>query len=722
MKKIFIFLLVLGFGGGNAQTVLNQNQVPTGKSFPIANGSIFLSHSIGAGYNQTGGTITAYPYFTANFSGVNSYNNYSISGQGVRNQYWKYVQQNDASPKLVPISVMLGINEIRIGTDTTRRFKHIRAGFRAIAAAHFTNSLQFYKQGSGTVNSNVASSNASNFFTPTIDTLADWSSRAFWYAANDSSNRGANFWIKKNITANETVTISNVNGKNIAIGTWACDGSRTIMSRFSITVDGASYGTYDPNGQTYITGALNNPDGNSYFGNGYFQRTGIVNDAITINNLKDTAHTVVLTFLDAGTIGAWDYIAGLKQPQAAVRTPLYFWDIGYCNATGYNYQGYSFTQAQIDSANLTSIRDLQGNFPNYPIIRVNTNKYFDPNNSTHIQPDGLHPTAVGNSFIAQAYIDLIDEQKIQSQYYSVGQGLTNVNGTLNNSLITGKAGGQTIIGGTQQRDNLTLRASNYNASPISTDSAFIFRNGNATGFNYLGSINNNGLLDIGSIKTGSINATSINNVVGGTVSLGGFGTTSLTASNIGISMTGGASIVPYYTTQAGLKVTGKLSQTADLIQIDPNGVSAGSYLKVNASGTTTINSLNINSLTSGASTDSIVTVDGSGNLRKRTVADVIGITTAMPQLEFKATSAVTTTGTTSITLTCINGTTIPTGTDFSHMHLYFKGLRQIRDIGVSTRDFKITSSTTTTVVIDFYTTAVTKTIAVDDYFTMDIVK
>lgn len=130
----------------------------------------------------------------------------------------------------------------------------------------------------------------------------------------------------------------------------------------------------------------------------------------------------------------------------------------------------------------------------------------------------------------------------------------------------------------------------------------------------------------------------------------------------------------------------------------------------------------VSTTASGASTDSIMTINPSGNVRKRTLSDVIGTTIAMPQLEFKATSAVTTTDIVSITLTCISGTTIPAGTDFSHMHLYFKGLRQIRDVGASIRDFKITSSTSTTVVIDFYTTAITKTIGVDDYFVMDIVK
>jgi len=115
----------------------------------------------------------------------------------------------------------------------------------------------------------------------------------------------------------------------------------------------------------------------------------------------------------------------------------------------------------------------------------------------------------------------------------------------------------------------------------------------------------------------------------------------------------------------------------------------------------------------------------AGVLERMSLAQIndVAYTTVMPQLEFKAKDAVTTTGTTSITLTKIAGSPdIPTGCDFSRMQLYFKGLKQIRDIGVSTRDFKITSATSTTVTIDFYTTATTKEIAINDYFTIDVVR
>lgn len=420
--KYFIIFFIFFIARANAQTSASEDFIyspsPITSTQPFVNGTINLGHSIGAGYGLTGGINTSYPYYLDKYFGVSNSINYSVSGVGVRNQYLNFIAKNSAIPRLAPISVMLGINEIRNGVDTLHRFAHLKAGFRAIAAAQFTKSIQFYQTGTLPIqNTNITNSNNSNFFTPTIDTLADWGSRAYWYQKNDNTNSKMNFWIKNNITANETVTITNVMGSNIAIGTWGCDSSRTYLSRFSINIDGVYKGIYDPNQQTYSIGALVNPD----FGLGGFgsnlRRLGLVNDAIIITGLTETLHTVVLTFLDAGKYGAWDYIAELKKPQDCQQLPIYFWDLGHCNNTGYNYQGYSFTQEMVDSASSSSFRNLKANFPNYPIFRVKTNQYFDPVNFPQmIQSDGLHPTTVGDSAMSLALIDLVNKNRNGSIY------------------------------------------------------------------------------------------------------------------------------------------------------------------------------------------------------------------------------------------------------------------------------------------------------------------
>jgi len=173
-------------------------------------------------------------------------------------------------------------------------------------------------------------------------------------------------------------------------------------------------------------------------------------------------------------------------------------------------------------------------------------------------------------------------------------------------------------------------------------------------------------------------------------------------------------IIPLKIADNKIGIGGTLVAPAFMLDIDAKTASTGNPIRAKG-------------LLGVSSVDSLIGIKTAeeGVFKSISVTQVndVAYTTVMPQLEFKATSAVTTTGTTSITLTKIAGSPdIPTGCDFSRMQLYFKGLKQIRDIGVSTRDFKITSATSTTVTIDFYTTATTKEIAINDYFTIDVVR
>ena len=624
---------------------------PAYKYFPIFNSAIFLSHSLGEGYNADGATITTpYPYFVAKYSGVVDYTNYSHSGQGIRNEYFNYVKFNGATPKTSGISVMLGTNELRGGTDTTHRFKHMRAGFRAAAAAHFTNSIQFYKQGTGTTNSNVTNSSSSNFYTPTLDTISDWGSRAYYYRLFDPLGYGTNFWIKKNITANENVTITNVSGANLAIGTWACDGVRTIMSRIEVRVDGVLKTTYDPNGQTYSTGALCNPEDTSYYGSGTFRRVGIINDAIMINGLRDTTHTIVLTFLDAGTIGAWDYVAGLKQPQVAKRTPFFLWDIPHCDSLGYHYQGYTFYEWQLDSSSNASYRDLVQNFPNYPIARVQSNKYFNPLDPRQIQSDGLHPTAAGDSALALAYSEIIDSFLVNSNVQTPSSGLTAQNGLLTNDLITGKSGGQTIIGGTLQLDKLNLKASRFNAGTTGADTAIIFKSGNSLGYDYLAHLNNFGDLYLqGKTITTQVRTSSVNNVDGGILELGGYNIVSARISHTDVLFDAGVTFKSKLTNQTAFSTKAISSQTGDLMHVDPTTSDSGGYFKIDITGLTTIakvvvkDTLKANTIVkTGGTSAQLLLADGSvGAYVDTTIEAVSGLTNYSSSATYQQVNSIT---------------------------------------------------------------------------------
>lgn len=188
-------------------------------------------------------------------------------------------------------------------------------------------------------------------------------------------------------------------------------------------------------------------------------------------------------------------------------------------------------------------------------------------------------------------------------------GTITTSGTITNNLITGLTGGQTIIGGTAQTDGISIRSTTNALYTNLTDTAINFRI--AAGAS-AASILNNGLFTAGSFR-----GSSLNNFSGGTLSLGGFGTTRLQVSNTSVVATGGVSITPQTTTQTGLQVTGLTSQTANLFQVDPVSVSTGSYLNVSAAGITTLKKLN---LTTGGNTSAGTATLSSGTITVSTTA------------------------------------------------------------------------------------------------------
>ena len=365
------------------------------KPVPFSLGSIFLGNSIMAGYLIGGGTIKSSPDYIKDHLNLSSITNLAISGAGARRSY-KQLSENLATDFNSATSAMAGFNNVRGTTDTAHVFELVRASHRAMAALLFIkqDQVQFYTMGnSGSVNPNISTSAACGSCSAgSVDSLREYGSRTYWHRTNDASNSSANWWKKPSITANETVTISNVGGASIAIGTWA---ATSAWSRIEVRVDGVLKTTYDPNGRI-----------GTYWADGFINN-GITNDAIVVTGLRDTLHVVELKFLDAGAMGGFDYIAPLKAPETCLPTPFYVWDLPHMNATGYAYPGGEVTEAQLDSCSSSRWRDLTYYFPNYPIHRVQTNLYYDPTDNTQIQSDGIHPTSLGNWNIARAAFDLM---------------------------------------------------------------------------------------------------------------------------------------------------------------------------------------------------------------------------------------------------------------------------------------------------------------------------
>lgn len=394
------------------------------KPVPFSSGSLFLGNSITRGYSA-GGDIKTYPAYLKDHLNLDTVYNLAVDGIGARRAY-KILAEALTINYNIATSAMAGFNNVRGTTDTAHVFELVRSGHRAMAALLFIkrDQIQFYTMGNaGAANPNITTSEACGSCSATSeDSLAEYGSRTTWHRDNDAANSSANWWKKPSITANETVTIANVGGAGIAIGTWA---ATALWSRIEVRVDGVLKTTYDPNGKIGL-----------YWADGFIN-DGICNDAIIITGLRDTLHVVELKFLDGGAMGGWDYIAPLKSPQACLPTPFYVWDLPHMNATGYAYPGGEVTEDQLDSCSSSRWQNLLYYFPGYPIARVPTNLYYDPTDALQIQSDGIHPLSLGHWNIARAGIDVMGPKWLMN----TGAG----SGTLDEVLAAGNTSTRSII-------------------------------------------------------------------------------------------------------------------------------------------------------------------------------------------------------------------------------------------------------------------------------------
>lgn len=384
--------------------------------------------------------------------------NLAIGAMGVRKMY-QQLMLNMPIVSNAPLTAQIGLNNITT-TNTVARDSGVCAGHRAMAALQFAKTFYYPFIGASSAPGFTYSASTTGAQAATEAILLDWSSRTLWARRNDSKNSGANYFNKTSITTNETATLSGVQGKAFAIGTWGVTLNR---SRMNITIDGSLVYTYNPVGK-YYSGYSSSVEG--------FTTDTIVNDAIILTGFKDTLHTIVLTFLDGGIPGGFDYVASLKTPEQASFTPFFVNDIPHLGggvSTGYNTPGYIRTQAVLDTATALRRRNLQAVLPNYPIAFVYTNKYYIPGPLT-VNADSVHPTDAGQIQISRASYERMNTglyKRNEVAPYSMGSGSASITGLTINVLPV--ATSPTTIGNSllsQQPVSGSLLINNNYAGPV----------------------------------------------------------------------------------------------------------------------------------------------------------------------------------------------------------------------------------------------------------------
>lgn len=367
--------------------------------YPFLNASQIYGTSIPFGY-LLANPLDAYPYQFARYCGVNV-TNLSQSATGARFAYNK-MANNFYGTVPVPILSDAYFNNIRSLAWLRTRAKYAIAATRAAAVRLWANNIQFIFGGNtGQLNSNVTFSNPTGWEHPAaLGTLVDYGATSQWFRGNVANQDSANMAVKNVVTPGETMIINNVPGTAIAIQTWGTDSTSHIFSRFTYAVDGITYGTYNPNGIAYdgfLDGGITD---------------GIINDAIVVPGLSDTFHTVTLTFLDADT-AVIDCIDGLITPWTSRASPFYVMN-GYHMSNGagigYNTDGFVCTQSGIDSATNYIDSALSQSLPGYNFAFINTNKYYDPIDSSYEVDSitGIHPTSYGHTLIFNALKDIVN--------------------------------------------------------------------------------------------------------------------------------------------------------------------------------------------------------------------------------------------------------------------------------------------------------------------------
>ncbi len=296
-------------------------------------------------------------------------NNIAVSGTGLftaAGAAYTSISANNVHPALV----LIGFNDIRKIGDGTAALEKIKSGHRAILANHFL--------ASAVAANNVAVTTSGTWTTLTAGTFKDKASANLSGLPRTSSVSGS------------TLTWA-FSGPTLVIGCWGSDVSQNDDGRFTVTIDGTLYQTY-------------NPAGKNIYSAGYDGASGRVQNAVVITGLNGGSHTVVVTTLDNKPTPIDYFGTLLSQPRCA---PVLVGGIPYMNSAGYAFYGSPvITQSSMDLGT-AAIQSVIAEFANYPVYYFNPNKYF--NVSTDMYTDNVHWNDLGNAHLAKAVIEKISK-------------------------------------------------------------------------------------------------------------------------------------------------------------------------------------------------------------------------------------------------------------------------------------------------------------------------
>jgi hypothetical protein len=432
------------------------------KGNALSAGFNVVGTSIEAGYcpSCAGSLQKGWVDYLASAFNISSYNNYAVASTSVRYACYTLGFNTGAGKTTALLSgSQFNMSRGANTNDTLHRYAMQRSAMHRIASIQFTNTVSFYRSGAGSVSSNWTMTGSAPSAV-IIDTVKDYSGLASYYMANDPNNTGMNPLLKPSVSAGDSVIVTGISGAKIGIGVMA--DSLSQFSRIQYFVDGVNLGTYNPDG---ICNYYNWDPGFT------FHRFGIMPDEIIITGLRDTLHTIVLKFLDAGLIGYVDHIASLKTAATSIGVPFYFLDNLYMTPTGYAVTGGN--KISSDSASNSVFSNMLNVFADYPVFRFNSNYptgLYNVATAGIVQSDGIHPTTLGAWYISQGPLNAMNLKSPNATISAPGSSgdiLINYNSSVsgNNNFVFDRtvssgAGGQLRIG--------NLAAYPFSVSAIST--------------------------------------------------------------------------------------------------------------------------------------------------------------------------------------------------------------------------------------------------------------
>lgn len=300
-------------------------------------------------------------------------NNKALSGFGIyRGAYQKY--QNASIPNTQSCSIMMGLNDARssaLGEDQSM----VIGGLASVMACHYASTI--------------------------YDLNATATKVGTWVAAGGGSKLAP---ARKSISMTASQTVGNTlsksfNGDAIAVCTLLHDvGSRG----FTIHIDGVLKHTHDPTSLKCNSISAEANGGSQYF-SPY---------AIVLSGLGSGAHTCLITITAGnGTYFAWfDYLIELYPYSSVGSTQPFVWlEVPRLNAAGYGVNAPNYSKASNSSIialnNAVWASAQMQWFKGYSnFTRIQTNNYYNPDDSNQINADNVHPKEQGSQNIATPFI------------------------------------------------------------------------------------------------------------------------------------------------------------------------------------------------------------------------------------------------------------------------------------------------------------------------------